>query len=141
MLLIIDEEKTMAKKIDYIDRDTVLVLRERLATNLSQFEEETGLNVKVGNASYTGGNVTFKVALSVVMANGIIMTKEAEAFQVSAGRLGLAPDDLFKTYGPYKIMGVNARATKYPILVEKDGQPYKISVSSIKYHKSLTNTK
>jgi len=123
-------------KIRKLDRSTVKDLRPKVQEALKALEA-LGLNVQVGNASFSSTSVTFKVELAIVSEGGAIQSKAAETFKRLAYLYGLRPDDLGKTYGPYTVVGLNPRAKKYPIVARrKDGKDYKIPAEMIVMYKS-----
>lgn len=114
-------------------RSMVKELRTRMQALLNDF---AGLNVKVGNASYTDGSCTFKVECAVVAANGVVVTKEATAFERYAngyGLLGVSLGDKFTSKGrTFEITGLNTRARRMPVQAkDRSGRGYKFTVEAV----------
>jgi hypothetical protein len=119
-----------------IDRDTVKLLRGRLQARLEELEAEFQMEIKVGNASFTEHNVTFKVECAVIDKNGEVLNKEAESFKVSAVFYGLKPDDLGKSFyvmgHNYTIVGLK-KSSRFPVIGErKDGKRFKFDAKTVK---------
>jgi hypothetical protein len=120
-------------KITSFDRATTKALRSSLDNALKGLENQFGISIHVGNATFTPDNVTFKVNVATVGESGEVMTKEASAFQQLAKFYGLEPEHLFKTFSAageqYKIVGLKTKSPKFPILAKrlKDGKTYKFS--------------
>lgn len=120
-----------------IDRSTVAELHEQLRELLDGFAAARNLQAKLGAATFTGNNVQFKIELAVLTPTGHAMTREAETFVLHAACHGLAAADLGKSIThngtTYKIIGMNPRSRKTPILVADDaGRQYKMPASLLK---------
>ena len=125
--------------------DVISRLRRRIESTLNDGSLDDiidGLQVKLGNARYTGGTIfpiTFKFEVSATNEDGTIETKEASDFRANAIIYGLSPDDLGKEFTTYTdkkyiITGLNKRRRKYPISATKDGKSYKFSAELVKQH-------
>jgi hypothetical protein len=129
---------TMNDRIKQFDAVTLNALRVELNQALAGISEKYGITVEAGRASYNGPNATFKVELSTVKDDGVVMTREATAFLQYAKLLGLQATDLgreFEVGGKrYKIRGYNPRKSRYPFLAESviDGKIYGFGEDLIK---------
>tara|TARA_B100001778_G_C18488227_1_gene583780 strand:- start:582 stop:995 length:414 start_codon:yes stop_codon:yes gene_type:complete len=126
-------------------KDVISRLRRRIESMLndgSLDDISDGLQVKLGNASYSGGTIfpiTFKFEVSATNEDGTIETQEARDFRANAILYGLSPDDLGKEFTSYTgekfiITGLNRRRRKYPISATKDGKSYKFPAEQVKQH-------
>jgi len=79
-----------------LDKAQVRTLRNKLQDQLADFGDD--YQVKVGNASFSDNNVTFKVTVSVVGDDGKVITQEAEDFQHYAAHWGLKAEDLGRKF-------------------------------------------
>jgi|GEM_PF-1314809 len=120
-----------------MDREKVKALRDKMQEALDAFVgSDNGVVVKVGHASYTDSNVTFKVEVSEVV-DGKAVTKEASAFKALASMYGLKPEDLGRRFafrgGQYEVCGLNAKAGKFPICGKRvsDGKGFKFGEQTV----------
>ena len=135
-----DKTVSTTQKITGIDRSTIKLIRDRIDAALTDLADELGVTIKVGHASYSSSNVTYKVEVATESDDGTANTKDAEAFRLNAKAWGLSPDDLGKTFAVprhprtiYKIIGARPQSWKYPILAEtQNGKVYKFPASSVK---------
>ena len=82
------------------------------------------VDCKVGNATCSPTNATFKLNISVIDEDsGKAVSKEAEDFKVRCYQYGLKPDGKTFIYASdvYTIEGLKTRSHKYPILCRKAG--------------------
>ena len=117
-----------------ITRQNVRVIRSELESLLPQIEKLTGLHVEIGNAIFNpGNNVIFKLVLSQKDGDQV-KTPEVTNFNELCELYGLQKSDLGKVFtynkSSYKIVGLSARRSKYPILVERqpDGKSFKLGI-------------
>lgn len=104
-----------------IDKKTFDAIRKSIATALDSVGKEYGVQFKAGNISYSDTYFNIKVSAHVIGEGGDVITQEAEAFQKLAHLFGLLSSDLFRAFvfrgTAYKIIGLNARAAKNPIML------------------------
>ena len=117
------------------DRGVVRELRDSLQNTLTEFEQKHGVNVHVGNASYSENNVTFKVEVANIV-EGEVKSKDVINFEKYCSSYGLEIDDLGKTFRSnrrvFKITGLRPTAHKYPVLADDV-----ISGKSFKFRSSI----
>lgn len=124
--------------IKTFDRSTVKAMRQPLEDALSVIEKQFGVKVTVGNASFTGENVTFKVELATVAADGTVNDKHVSDFKMLCGMYDLKPEHLGAevVYAgtTYKITGLNPKAPRYPINVERvsDGRGFRLPERAVR---------
>lgn len=125
-----------------IDRNKVYYLREMIQNKIQELVQEE-FSFRLGNATFSKNNVTFKLEVNTINQDGTINTKEASDFKLCAPMYGLSPDNLGSTFihkgQEYTIVGLSVRSRKYPIICEKEGNSYKFATETIK--KCLENQK
>ncbi len=115
-------------------RSMVKELRTRMQALLNDF---AGMNVNVGNASFTDGSCTFKVECAFIAENGVVVTKEATAFERYAdgyGLRGIALGHKFMQRGRvFEITGLNTRARRMPVQAKdiRTGRGFKFTVEAV----------
>ena len=125
-------------KISTIDRSTCRSLSEEIEKALQPLAEKYGLKITRGNASYGDSNLTLKVNVATVAADGTAVTKEAESFKMNAERFGLHADDLGRTFDcrgrQVRLIGAKPRSPKYPLLVEEvdSGKVFKFTAEGVR---------
>ena len=111
-------------------------VREELKHVLEPIGEKYGLQLQAGHCTFSPSNFTMKLEGSLVSEDGVVQTKEAEAFKSHADLFGLDPEDLGKQFrscnDTYTITGLKTRAKKYPVVaVNERGQSYKFPAESV----------
>ena len=129
-------------------RDVIARIRRIVEDNLDGALDDIqeGLQVKLGNASYTSGDIfpiAFKCEVSATNEDGTVETKEARDFKQLAEIYGLSPDDLgreFTTWDgkTFKITGLSRRRRKFPISATMNGKSYKFPAEQVKQHLQRT---
>jgi hypothetical protein len=122
-----------------IDRDTVRAIRQQINDALAPIGKSLGVTVEVeGSATFTASNINFKVVVAKTTKDGVVLTKEAEAWKRLASMYGLDPEALGKTftYGgkEYKITGLATRRGRFPVQADRvsDGRGFKFPVEAVK---------
>ena len=124
-------------KVIQIDRSTCRDIRDQLAAHLASLQIE-GAKIRIGNASFTNSQVTFKVEVALVSADGVVQTKEGENWSLYAASYGLPKDALGKQVTlngkVCELMGIAPRSSKYPILAKmiRGGKMYKFQLATVK---------
>jgi hypothetical protein len=105
-----------------MDKAKARQLSEAMQAHLASFATEHGLSISVGNGRYGSTDLTVKVELAELNADGQAETQKATDFKRAAEQYGLKPEDLgaeFNSGGQrFKITGAKLRAPKRPILCE-----------------------
>ena len=104
-------------------------LAEQAESALQAVAERNGLTVKYKGGSYTGTTFTPKFEFATA-------DSAAVGFARDATFIGLTPEDFGKEVKVegriIKIVGINLRASRYPVLVEdRDGKVYKYNEGAI----------
>jgi len=132
MLQVQDKETLMFDKIG-----TKKIL-DQIGDELQPLAAKLGIHIETGNARYSSTNITLKLNISTINAQGRPTTKEVSDFKELATRYGLSPDDLYKQFDylgkRYEIVGCKPRSYKYPLVVRenKTGKQYKFSAYMVK---------
>lgn len=90
---------------------TLKMLRTKLNEHLADLGME-GVSFNVGNCSYSGGNATFKLEVTVDGAE----SREMAALKQVADMYGI---DMERTHPVYTLVGYASKSRKYPFLVKK----------------------
>jgi hypothetical protein len=100
--------------------------------------DDFGMAVKVGAITFGSTNCHMKIEFGTVSEDGEIDTKQAVDFRQRAPMYGLESSDLHRTFQAptgleYKIIGLNTRSRRYPILARatKGGKTYKFATASV----------
>ena len=128
-----------------LNKTNIEQVRNLIASKLEEISTETGMQITLGNCSYTSENATFKLEVATLSEDGEAMTKEAKDFKTHA-TMGWAnteagevkPEWLFQTFTDsrneeYKVVGYKPRSKKYPMLVAStsNGKKYKMTTQTI----------
>jgi len=93
-------------------------LRRDLNSALEEVQKKHGINIDLGRFNYDAKMFSFKTTVNVVSEN--IATPYHAAFHRKCYSLGLAPDDLNKTFmldgERFKIVGAATGKSKYPVM-------------------------
>lgn len=133
-----------------LDKPIVRILRKTIQEILDKEKQFINMScagdyvIRMGNATFTESNATFKIEVSLVGKNGEIKTKDAEAFKSYARIYGLQEEDFGKTFRnnghTYKIAGLKTKSGKYPVIAEReDGKKFKFGVEYIQLQKNKNN--
>ncbi len=121
-----------------IDRDLLRALRTDIDAALKVVGQKHGVVIGTGNASFTEASATFK--LIVALTNPDAPAGESESPMVMKARsdyvarwhlFGMHQDWLGKTFGPYTVMGLLPKSTRYPVLAKKGGKLIKVTIATI----------
>lgn len=121
-----------------IDRTFLRQFGAEAQEALEKVASKHGVSVSYKGARFSSANATIKFEIATVGRGGEVNTREVESFKRSARRYGFEPEDLgseFTVRGEtFKIVGLNTRAHKYPIVGERvtDGRRFKFHASTVK---------
>lgn len=120
------------KAMTSIGRPNVTKLAGEAERALQTVAQKYGLKLTYKGGSYGSTQCALKFEFAVVNGDGIAETREAVDFRRAARLYGLEAEDLgriFKSFAGdrFKIVGLSARAKRYPILAERvrDGARFK----------------
>lgn len=130
----------MSAKIKEFNRTNARELVEECCKALEPIAKKYGLTLDEKGRSFYRDRLPMKFDLIVPVMDekGEALDPKAQEFKKKALRVGLEPDDLhreFKSRGEtYRIVGLNLRAKKYPVLGERvrDGKRFKFHVDTVR---------
>ena len=118
-------------------KESLRAIRPRIEEQLKHLEAELGIKIRVGNASFSANNATFKLELTSINEDGSVVPREEAQFLEFCAAVGLKREDLGKVIAyagnAYKITGLNLRSAKYPIMVKRvtDGKGFRLSKEAV----------
>lgn len=119
-----------------INRTVLRELRGEIEEALKDLGEKHGVVFSVGSANFLPTVATFKLEVATKAEDGTVNTKDAENFRSLCYLYQLRPEHLHKllTFNgtQYKLVGLNPRSGKYPLIVERvsDGKGFKLHSSA-----------
>ena len=127
-------------KIDHLDRETLKVVRAKIAEALTGHSmgvslEEIGIHAEVGHISYTAQNASVKIEISVMGEGGEIVTKEATDYDRYRDMHDLPERGTqFTSMGhTYTITGLKPRSRKFPVMATRaDGKGFKFPYNVVR---------
>ena len=117
--------------IKQFDRKNLKALRQDMNAALKAIEAQYGIQIKVGNASFSDNEVTFKTKCNTIGEGGKAQTKEANQWKLYAELNGVGQfsvGDRITIQGQvFTIEGWNTRAKKSPVMIKDvaTGKSYK----------------
>jgi len=118
-----------------MDKSKVKNLRDELQEVLNDFGKNHSVDVRVGNASFSESNVTFKVEVSELSSDGSAITKEVSDFNSLAELYGFSKEDLGKEVvingERFTISGFKRSSKRYPILLDGHRGRYKMGAKVV----------
>ena len=122
------------------DKNTLSMVRSRFEKLAKEFQEETGIALKMGNIRYDSNSFTTKLQgyTTVVHGDGEVVSPDKIEWDKNCEYFGFSKQDFGRTFknlnGTYKIVGIKTRNRKYPIICEKNGKNrYKMTVEQVKF--------
>ena len=123
--------------IKEFNKGNLQALRTELDALHKALEKKYGIELKVGNASYSNNEVTFKLKANTIGEGGTVVTKEALNWPLYASMNGLGQlalgDKVALDGSIYEITGWNTRARKSPVMIKdiKTGASYKCPTGTL----------
>ena len=117
--------------IQQFDRKNLKALRQDMNAALKAIEAQYGIQINVGNASFSDNEVTFKTKCNTIGEGGKAQTKEANQWKLYAELNGVGQfsvGDRITIQGQvFTIEGWNTRAKKAPVMIKDvaTGKSYK----------------
>lgn len=114
------------------DKPTTRKIVSRIEEYLQNLSGELDVHIKAENAKFSSTNITLKLDISVLDADGKAMTREVQDFKIYAPSHGLSPDDLYGQFTylgkRYELVGYKPNSYKYPFVVKclSNGKEYKL---------------
>ena len=111
--------------IKEFNKNNLKALRQDMNAALAKLEAQYGIQINVGNASYSDNEVTFKTKCNTISASGTAITKEAQNWSLYAELNGVGQfsiGDRITLQGKvFEIAGWNTRAKKSPVMIKEVG--------------------
>jgi len=122
-------------KIKEFSRQSLRALRVDLDAAMAKVAAKHGISLTAGNISFTSETATIKVAAGVISASGVVVTKEAKAFNQYKRLAGLGNfnvGDSVNIQGKqYTITGYKPRSKSSVCIENAKGQGYKVSADMV----------
>jgi hypothetical protein len=128
--------------ITQINRQSIAIIAKRAEDALEAIAEELGISVETHGGKFdpAGGTFTPKFVFSLEGADEMAFARDCTYVQalVNGAHKTLLPSDLgvlFSCNGTlYKLVGVNLRAPKYPVLGARleDGKRFKFGTATVR---------
>jgi len=128
-------------EITTFNKANLQVLRTEIDNALKAVENQFGIKLHAGNASFSGNEVTFKLKGNTIGEGGTVITKEAtnwDRYKVFNGMNHLSVGDQITIQGKsYTLTGYNTRAKKAPVeFKDSRGNNYKCSMRMLQIENS-----
>ena len=128
-------------EITQFNKANLQVLRTEIDNALKAVENQFGIKLHAGNASFSGNEVTFKLKGNTIGEGGTVITKEAtnwDRYKVFNGMNHLSVGDQITIQGKsYTLTGYNTRAKKAPVNFKDSlGRGYKCSMRMLQMENS-----
>lgn len=129
--------------IQELNRANLGLLREAINAAIADFGNKFGVKISTGSASFSPANATMKLEIATISTDGVVESKERTAFIREARLYGLNPEWIDKEFTMLgsqqvcKVIGLNTRCHKSPVICDSNGKRYKVSASTVKAHFDL----
>lgn len=126
-------------KIKQFDKQETRRIGSAIEDALQKVANQFGVCIKRGNGRFSSNNLTLKIEVSLLNANGEVKSRESETFKLYAKVYGLEPTDLGRTFTAwsgktFEITGLSARSHKYPVFAKNvlTGKGFKFPAEEVK---------
>ena len=128
-------------EITQFNKANLQSLRTEIDDALKAVENQFGIKLHAGNASFSGNEVTFKLKGNTIGEGGTVITREATNWNRHRGLHGmdhLSVGDQITIQGKsYTLTGYNTRARKAPVeFKDSRGNGYKCSMRMLQMENS-----
>ena len=128
-------------EITQFNKANLQSLRTEIDNALKAVENQFGIKLHAGNASFSGNEVTFKLKGNTIGEGGTVITREATNWNRHRGLHGmdhLSVGDQITIQGKsYTLTGYNTRARKAPVeFKDLRGNGYKCSMRMLQMENS-----
>jgi len=128
-------------EITQFNKANLQSLRTEIDNALKAVENQFGIKLHAGNASFSGNEVTFKLKGNTIGEGGTVITREATNWDRHRGLHGmdhLSVGDQITIQGKsYTLTGYNTRARKAPVeFKDSRGNGYKCSMRMLQMENS-----
>ena len=120
-----------------INKQNLQIIREKINKALSDVGQEIGLNIKLGNISYSPSGFNAKVEAELISKGEKAKEADQEKNELLSMSIGFDKNIVGRTFAKagsnYEIVDIKPRSTKFPVIAKKsDGTRYKFPVSLVK---------
>ena len=131
----------MIKKLLESEKSEIIEMALSDHISFKQIENQFGIKLHAGNASFSGNEVTFKLKGNTIGEGGTVITREATNWNRHRGLHGmdhLSVGDQITIQGKsYTLTGFNTRARKAPVEFKDSlGRCYKCSMRMLQMENS-----
>ena len=123
------------KTLQSFDRPSLRDLSADIQKTLKDLGETYGVSFTMGSIRFSTSQATFKLTASIMSAAGVVVDVDRDNYTKHADSFGLDSSWLDKTFTEFgktfKIVGLQPRRTKNPVLVERDGKKYIMPVEAV----------
>ena len=120
--------KAIGKRAAVLSRSQVEELQLRISLALEEFDAKHGMHSSIGTMHYSSENGHMTIETAVVREDGVVLNREASAYQERAEEFGLSPSWLGKPFQCGKdylrIVGLKPRS-RNAVVVESIAEPGK----------------
>jgi hypothetical protein len=124
-----------------LTKEAVRALHADLNTAAAALATKHGVVITVKQIRYGTQNAVATLDIAAVDAEGVVYSREREAWADLAVDYGLDPALLDKEVVlnkyRYRVVGLNPRARKRPVLIEREGRTYTASVDQVRHATAL----
>lgn len=122
-----------------MDKTLIAELREDMKEALKKVEEKHGVDIALGNGSYTATSLSLKLDINILNeGESLEETQFKNVIKMYGGYHGITEEDFLKEFEvngeTYELIEINTRAPKYPIIGRgvKTQNKYKFPLNAIK---------
>lgn len=114
-----------------MNRNKAKTLADAIRSHLKTIETQWGVRFQIARPTFGAKYFECLLKANEIQADGQAYDEETEDFKNYAPTFGLNPEDLGRVVTlegkHYKIVGLNMRAKKRPVVVEREGHKYRMS--------------
>lgn len=120
-----------------LTKDSVRDISRDINAAIQSVAKKHGIKLSMNGGTYQSSNAVLKIKVSTISESGIVETKERISYIQNHKLYDLKREWLDQTFTNggfvYKIIGLNTRAYKRPVLCERnDGKVYKLSAENVR---------
>ena len=124
------------EKIESFDKENLKELKKAINNSLGLIGRTFGIEITLGSVSYQKYNFTGKLIANLESKDGELFTKQAIDYKAFHEDYGLEKEWLGQSFDSrgktYTVVGLNTKASKYPVICEHAGKEYCVPVQSVR---------
>tara|TARA_X000001388_G_C2213035_1_gene115946 strand:+ start:381 stop:803 length:423 start_codon:yes stop_codon:yes gene_type:complete len=124
------------EKIETFNKQNLEQLRKAINNSLGLIGRTFGIEITLGSVSYQKHNFTGKLIANLESKDGELFTKQAIDYKAFHEDYGLEKEWLGQSFDSrgktYTVVGLNTKASKYPVICECAGKEYCVPVQSVR---------